>query len=137
MPVRHGQPGAVLEVLQVQTEAAVLLDVYQSFPDEVRVPGLSVRGKPHHLVFARIDLEAGVIGERRVQQSQGVRKMDFTYHFQVVPVPHGKRSRGPFSDAVHREHRRTWKWRRKKGARGMAQMMLRSEEHTSELQSPV
>src|SRR6266566_5273717 len=50
--------------------------------------------------------------------------MDFTYHFQVGPVPHGERSSGPFSDAGHRKHRRTWKWRRKKGAGGMAQMML-------------
>jgi len=61
--IRHSQPSAVVEIIEIQVERAVGLDVDQVFEDPVLVSGHAVRCKPHDLVFPRVDLEPGVIGE--------------------------------------------------------------------------
>ena len=73
--VRHREAREVIEVLLVQGERAVLAEVDQLSIDHIHVLGLAVRRKAHHLVFARIDLEPGVIGEGGVQQAKRVGPM--------------------------------------------------------------
>src|SRR5690606_27881552 len=100
-PVRHREPGAILEVLHVEPKAAVRLDVDQvieDFANELRLP---VRRKTHHLVLARVHLESRVIRERRVQKADRVRKMDLAQHLEAIPPPVRKRRRRPLPYAVH------------------------------------
>ena len=68
--IRHPEPGAVIEVSQVETEGPVFLDVDEVLPDGVGVPWLPVGRQTHQFVFPRIDLESRVKGECRVQQTQ-------------------------------------------------------------------
>ena len=44
--------------------------------DRARVLRLAVGRQAHHLVFAGIDLEAGVIGEGRIEQAERMREVD-------------------------------------------------------------
>ncbi len=74
--VGHRQPGEVVEVLLIQPERAILLKVNQLFQDEIHVLGLAVRRETHHLVLAGVDLEPGVVGERRVEQPERVRPVE-------------------------------------------------------------
>src|SRR3546814_16234682 len=69
-PVDHGEAGAIVEVALVEPEAAVRLQVDQPFQDQVLEARLAIGREAHHLVFAGVDLEAGVVGEGRVQQPQ-------------------------------------------------------------------
>ena len=74
--VRHRQAGAIIEIVQVQAERAVRLQVDQMVQDALREFRLAVGREPHHLVLAGVDLEAGVIGEGRVEQAERMRKVD-------------------------------------------------------------
>ena len=44
-------------------------------PDRLNVARLAVRREAHHLVLARVNLEAGVVGERRIEHPERVRKL--------------------------------------------------------------
>ena len=68
--VRHPQAGAVIEVLEIQSEAAVRLDLDQRLVDLLGEPRRAVRRQSHHLVFTRVHLEAGVIGEGGIEQAE-------------------------------------------------------------------
>ena len=111
--VGHGQAGAVIEVRHVEPERAVGLEVDQVVEDELRVFRLAIGREPHHLVLAGVDLEAGVIGERRIEQAERMRKVDLLEDLQAVAVADRRRGRRPFADAVHGQHRRVLEGRRK------------------------
>ena len=66
----HGEAGRVVEVALVEPERAVVLQVDQMLEDQVGVLGLAVGREAHHLVFAGVDLEAGVVGEGGVEQAE-------------------------------------------------------------------
>ena len=122
--VGHAQPGGEIEVAHVQAEAAVFLDVDQLFPNPLRVARLSIGRQPHQLVFARIHLEARVMGERRIQQAQGVGKADLPQgpQFPALAQPGG--GGGPFPHAIQTEDDRAPKRAGIEGGRRMGQMML-------------
>ena len=84
---RHRQPLAVVEVVHVQPEAAVGLQVDQMLVDRIPVDGPAVRRKAHQLVFAAVDLEPAVVGERRVQQAERVRKREVVGQRDAVAAP--------------------------------------------------
>ena len=69
-PVRHRETGEVVEELLVEGERAVLPQGDDLPIDRIDVLGLAVGRETHHLVLARIDLEAGEVGERRIQQTE-------------------------------------------------------------------
>ena len=46
--------------------------------------GSSVRRQSHHLVFTGVHLEAGVVGERRVEQSERVWPVNLVENLEVV-----------------------------------------------------
>ena len=127
-PRGHRQAGAKIEIAHVQAERAVRFHVDQVLEDLVLVPGLAVRGEPHHLVFARVDLEAGVVGESGVQEAERVREMDLLLDFQAVAPADRRRGRRPLAHAVHGEHDGLVKRRREKRARRMAQVVLAEEQ---------
>ena len=126
--VGHRQPGAVVEVVQVQPEGAIVLDVDELLLDDVEILRLAVGREPHHLVFARVDLEAGVVGEGGIEQTERVREVDLADHLQAVAVSQRQRRRGPFADTVHRQHGRALERRREEGAGGMAQVVLGEQQ---------
>ena len=126
--VGHRQPGAIVEVGQVETEGSVGLEVDQMVENALRIPRRAVRREPHDLVLAGIHLEPRVIRKRRVQQAERVRKVDLATHFQRVAAPRRERRRGPFAHAVHRQNRRLVEGRREERARGVAQVMFREQQ---------
>ena len=85
----HRQPLAIVEVRHVQPERSVVHDPDQPLQDQIDVARLAVGRQAHQLVFAGIHPEAGVVGERRIQHAERVRKpLLVTEHDPVaVPVP--------------------------------------------------
>ena len=72
--------------------------------NRVPVDRLAVGGQAHQLVFAAVDLEAAVIGERRVEQAQGMREIaDDASASSLLPAPVPKAGGAPFADAVQGE----------------------------------
>ena len=126
--VGHREAGAVVEVVEVEPEGAVVLDVDQVLLDEIGVPRLAVRREPHHLVLARVHLEAGVVGERRIEQAERVGKVDLADDLEAVAAAERQRRGRPFADAVHRQHGRALERRREERARRVAQVMLGEQE---------
>ena len=63
---------------------------------------LAVGREPHHLVFAGVDLEAGVIGERRIKQAERMREVDLLEDLERVAVARSP----PTSSPIRR--RRPW-----------------------------
>ena len=82
--VGHPQTCAVIEIRLFEAEAAVLLKIEKTVEDQVLECGLAVGRQAHDLVLARIYLEANVIGERGIQQTQRVRKMDFLNYLKII-----------------------------------------------------
>src|SRR5207245_9536477 len=87
-------------------------------------PLFAKRGKAHDLVFARVDLEAGVVGESRVKQPEGMREMQLLFDLEPVAASDGDRRRRPFADAVDGEHEGLLERRGKESAGGMTVVML-------------
>src|SRR5205085_10633014 len=87
----------------------------------------AIRRQAHELVFAVVHLEAAIVGERGVEQSQRVRKIDAVRELDLVSFADAERRRAPFADAVEREDgglvERAWK----EGAGRMTLMMLGEE----------
>ena len=101
--VRHAQAGTIIEVGLVETEGAVFLEVDDLVEDQVLEPGLAIGCQAHDLVLARIDLEAGVVGESRIEQSQRMREVQLFQHLQAVALAIAQRRGRPFADPVHRQ----------------------------------
>ena len=104
--VGHRQAGAVIEIIQIQMEGAVGLHVDQVIEDLFGELWLAIGRQAHQLVLARIHLEAGVISERRIEQPERMRKVDFLQDFEPIAAAVSHRSCGPFADAIHGQDRR-------------------------------
>jgi hypothetical protein len=125
--IRHAQPGAVIEVLLIKTKAAVILQIDQMVENGLGEARLAIGGEPHDLVFAGIDPKSGEIGERRIEQTEGMREFDLLQHRDPVSLAEPGRGRRPFADPVHRQNGGGVEGRWKKGRGGMAQMMFRKQ----------
>ena len=126
--VGHGEAGAIVEIGHVEPERAVGLQIDQMIENELCVFRLAVGREPHHLVFAGVDLEAGVIGRGRIQQAERMRKMDLLEDLEPVAVADRRRRRRPFADAVHGQHGGVLERRGIEGRRRVAQMMLAEQQ---------
>ena len=85
--VRHGEAAHVVEVTLVEAEAAIVLQVDEAFENDLGEARSAIRRKPHQLVLAGIDLESRVVGERRVEQPQGMGKCSSFTIFNDAPSP--------------------------------------------------
>ena len=126
--VRHGQARAVVEEAHVRAEGAVLAQVHQALEDELREARLAVRGQAHDLVLARVDLEAGVVGESRVEQPEGVGEAHLAEERDGVAPPDPEGGRRPFPDAVHGQDGGLLERRGEEGGGGMGFVVLGEEE---------
>src|SRR5262245_8208677 len=73
--VGHRKTGAVVEIRLIEAKRSIILEVDQVIENAIDVVRLTIGSKPHDFVFAGIHLEAGVISEGRIEQSERVRKM--------------------------------------------------------------
>jgi hypothetical protein len=105
-------PAEVVEVPLVERERAVVAQREQVVEDRVDVARLAVRGEPHHLVLARVDAEAGVVGERRVEQPERVGPALLAQRSSVAPRPTPIDAVAHSPDAVDGEHGRLLERRR-------------------------
>jgi hypothetical protein len=101
--------------------------------DRLRVPWFPVGGEPHHLVLARVDLEAGVVGERGVEQADAVGKVDLALQVQGVAAADGDRGGGPFSHPIHGQHDGFMEWRGEEGGGRVALVVLGKQELCTDL----
>src|SRR3974390_2823231 len=92
--------------------------------NELCVFRLTVWREPHQLIFAGIDLEACIIGESRVEQTERVREMQLLEHLYVRVAADRGRGGRPFANPVKCKDQRPVERRGKEGARRMAKMML-------------
>ena len=105
MTVGHGQAGREVEVAHVEPEGAVRLEVDEFIQNRIDVTRLAIRREAHHFVFAGVDLEAGVIGEGGIEQSERMGKVDLPLRGQPVVFAQPDRSGRPLADSVQTEHR--------------------------------
>ncbi len=127
-PVRHGQRVDEREVVQVEAERAVVAEVDEVVAHELRVAGLAVRGQPHELVLARVDLEPAEVGDRAVQEAERVRVLDLLEQLDPVAVPGADRRRRPFPDPVDGEDRRALERRGVEGRGRVGGVVLGEEQ---------
>src|SRR6185436_4891856 len=73
---------------------------------------------------ARIDLEAAVVGERRVEQAQRMRESQLALELHLVAPAEAPARRRPFADAVEGHHRGFIERRRKERAAGVRFVVL-------------
>ena len=126
--IGHAQSGAVVEVVHVETERAVVLHVDEMVADLLHEPRLAIGREAHHLVLAGVDLEAGVVRERGIQQAQRVREVDLANDLEICAVADRERSRRPLADAIHGQHGGALERRRIERARRMTQVVLGEEQ---------
>ncbi len=74
--VRHRQASTIVKIGHVQPERAVQLQIYQMVENKLDIFWLPVRSQAHHFILARIDLEAEIIGEGRIEEPERVREMN-------------------------------------------------------------
>ena len=65
---------------------AVIFEIEQIIENQIDILGLTVRRKPHQFVFARIHFETGVIRERRIEQAERMRKIDFPLRREFIAL---------------------------------------------------
>ena len=126
--VGHRQPLAVVEILHVHPEAAVRLQVDQVLEDQVLIDGLSVRGQAHQLVFAAVDLETAVVGERRIEQPQRMRELQLPQQPQLVAFADAERRRAPLAHAVNGQDGGPLEGAGKESAGGMAFVVVGEDQ---------
>jgi hypothetical protein len=126
--VGHRQAGAIIKIRLIETKRSVFLQVHDLVEDHILEPRVAVRCKAHDLVFARVDLEARVIGESRVKQPERMREMQLLFDLEPVAASDGDRRRRPFADAVDGEHESFLERRGKESARGMTVVMLGEQQ---------
>ncbi len=100
---------------RTSTSSRLMASVYVAF---------AVGGEPHQLVLAGVHLEAGEVGEGRVEQAQRVREGDLAQEPQAVPLADADRRRRPLADAVERQDRRLLEGRGVEGARRVRLVVL-------------
>ncbi len=135
--VGHREAVVVGKVLHVHLEAAVLADLEQLFHDQIVVFGLPVGGRPHDLVLRRVHLEAEVVGERAVEQPEGMGEPDLLEEIELVPLSRPVTRRRPLSHAVDREDRRFPEGAHEETARGVRLVVLDEEDLPLEREVPL
>src|SRR5262245_38783927 len=81
---RHRKPRCVVEAALGEPERVAPFGIDNVIEDLVGVSWVSVRGKAHDLVLARINFEAGVVSEGRIEQPDTVGPVNLFQRFQRV-----------------------------------------------------
>ncbi len=100
----HGQALAIIEIGHVHAKRAVVFQIDQVLQNVIDVRRLPIGREAHELVFARVDAEAAIISERRIQQAERVREIEFVRQADFIPAPDSITRRRPFAHAIERQH---------------------------------
>ena len=125
---RHGQALAIVEVGHVHPHRSVRLQIDELAQNRLGEARLAVRREPHQLVFAAVDREPAVVGERGIQQPQRVRKVQLLGQRDAIAAAHPEARRRPLADAVNRQDRRLVERRREERAGRMRLVVLGKDE---------
>ena len=131
----HRVAVAVVEVVEVEPDRAVVVDLHQLLEDQVDVLGIAVRRETHELVFAGVHLEARVVGEGGIQHADGVRVAKLSRQLDPVPPADPDGAGRPFPDAVECEDGRLVERRREERARRVRLVMIGEREAAGELRA--
>ena len=85
---RHGEPGAIVEIVEIEPERAVIFEVDQGVEDEVDIFRLPIGREPHQLVLAGVDAKTGVVGKGRVEQPERVRELELLDQGEPLTLAH-------------------------------------------------
>src|SRR4051812_4567715 len=85
---------------------------------------LTVGREAHDLVFARVDLEAGEVGEGRIEESERVGPAELMGKVDAISFARSVCGGRPLADAVHGENCRALEWRRIESARRVRLVVL-------------
>ena len=96
--------------------------------NQLGIFGLAIGREPHHFVFARVDLETGVVGECRIKQPKRMGEVQFLSHLQMIAAPEADRRGRPLANSVHGEDHRLVEQRRKERGCRVALVVFREQE---------
>ena len=96
--------------------------------NRLHVLGLPVGRQAHDFVLPGIDLEAGVVSKRRVQQPERMGKGDIPQGRELMVVPQPGRRRGPLAHAVHAQDGRRVEGGREERRRRVRLMVFGKQE---------
>lgn len=126
------------EVVHLEPEAAIGGILVKQLADFIDVARLAVRGHAHHFVFAVVDTEAEIGGERRIEQADRMgealffKQCDRVATAGRVAVPcagrGAERRRCPFADAVNRQHGGLAERAGEKRAGGVAHVVIAEQD---------
>src|SRR3989338_5273003 len=124
------QTPAITEVVHVHPVRSILFQIDKMVQDRLGVDGLPVRRQSHQFILAGIDPKTKIVGKRRVQEPERVRKMDLRVDLHAVSLPGTKACRRPLSHAVDGEEGGAFKRRGVERGRGMGLMMFGKKYRT-------
>ena len=115
------------EVLLVQLESTVVQRGYQlgQFFGE---GGFPIGGQSHHLVFVTVLGKPQVLGDRRVEQAQGMRVKDTVDHVNPVSAPNGPHGGNEVAEAVDGEAHRFLEGAAQEGRGDVGEVMFHPVE---------
>src|SRR5262245_59469046 len=98
--VRHGEALAIVEELHVQPKTTVGLKVDQVLVNCLLIERPAVRRQAHQFVLSAVDLESTVVREGRVEQSEGMRKLQMMGQADLVAFANSISGRAPLTDSI-------------------------------------
>ena len=122
--VRHAQAAWKIEIFQIQPERPVGTQIDQVFVNRWNKSRLAIGRQTHQFVFAGIDPKSAVGSERRVKQSQRMRKTQLLEYLEAIRLPLSNGGRRILTHPIHGEDRRLAERRRVKSAGGVGLMVL-------------
>ena len=122
--IGHREPLAVVEVLHVEPEAAIVFEIDQMPVNRLLIKRPPVGREAHQLVLPAVDLEPAIVRKRGIQEPERMRKLNPIRQLDPVPAPDAHRRRRPFPDAVERQDRRLVKRTREERAGGVTFVVI-------------
>src|ERR1051325_4509238 len=111
------------EMLEPEVKPELAVELHDLL-EVVAVLRLAVRAEPHHFVFVAVLPEAQILRQRRVEDSERVRKSDRAIDRELIAASDSPHAAGEISQPVDRQQRRFVKRRNEKRAREMRLVVL-------------
>ena len=111
------------EVAQIEFEPAVVLEL-QHLVQRRAVGRLAIGRQSHDLVFVAVMLEAKILGQGFVEDSQRMREMHAPVDGDGSAVAHAPGGAGKIAEAIDRHHRSALEWRYQEGRSEMRLVVL-------------
>jgi len=104
LPPGHAEAAVILEIAQIEPEAAVRLDVDQMAADRIGINRLPIGSQAHQLVLPGVDFESAEIGKCGIKEPERMRKVEFLEQLDPVSPTNSDTGGGPLAHPVHRQN---------------------------------